>query len=239
MASELNVGSVTATAGNSTFTQAASDQSGAAAVKAVGTSYSTNKALHAYINTANANRSLLYVENSAGAVLDINGTGLATFANGIAVTTGGVAFPATQSASADANTLDDYEEGFYEPTITCATSGGYTTSSYTQLSYTKIGRLVHVQGYINVSAEDGTPSGDISMSLPFAVAALVGDSEYTAGNIHLRDHGGTVDNINLIAMGSGSTASFSKVAEDGTQVWMDETNVDTAFNFWVGLTYCA
>ena len=44
-----------------------------------------------------------------------------------------VAFPATQSASADANTLDDYEEGSWTPTVS-ATAGSIT--SYTCLLYT-------------------------------------------------------------------------------------------------------
>ena len=37
----------------------------------------------------------------------------------------GITFPATQSASTDANTLDDYEEGTWTPTI-AASSGSIT-----------------------------------------------------------------------------------------------------------------
>jgi len=51
----------------------------------------------------------------------------------------GITFPATQSASSDANTLDDYEEGTW--TATDVSGAGLTLTNTTQ-RYTKIGRLV-------------------------------------------------------------------------------------------------
>ena len=51
----------------------------------------------------------------------------------------GITFPATQSASTDANTLDDYEEGTWTPTD--GSGAGLTFTSITA-TYTKIGRLV-------------------------------------------------------------------------------------------------
>ena len=40
----------------------------------------------------------------------------------------GITFPATQSASTDANTLDDYEEGTFTPILT-TTGTGFTRST--------------------------------------------------------------------------------------------------------------
>lgn len=51
----------------------------------------------------------------------------------------GIKFPATQSASSDANTLDDYEEGTWTPTLNSFTTTGTLTLTGT---YTKVGRLV-------------------------------------------------------------------------------------------------
>jgi hypothetical protein len=52
----------------------------------------------------------------------------------------GITFPATQSASSDANTLDDYEEGTWTPTD--ASAAGLTlTTQYAK--YTKIGNMVY------------------------------------------------------------------------------------------------
>ena len=55
----------------------------------------------------------------------------------------GITFPASQSASSDANTLDDYEEGTWIPVVADNTVGGNTgTSTVTNANYTKIGRQV-------------------------------------------------------------------------------------------------
>jgi hypothetical protein len=54
----------------------------------------------------------------------------------------GVKFPATQSASSDANTLDDYEEGTWSPTLT-ASSGSATYSGLNAGTYQKIGNRVN------------------------------------------------------------------------------------------------
>ena len=52
----------------------------------------------------------------------------------------GITFPATQSASTDANTLDDYEEGTWTPSWN-VTGGTWAASSYVA-TYTKTGRQV-------------------------------------------------------------------------------------------------
>jgi len=51
----------------------------------------------------------------------------------------GISFPATQSASSNANTLDDYEEGTW--TATDVSGAGLSFTNTTQI-YTKIGRVV-------------------------------------------------------------------------------------------------
>jgi hypothetical protein len=84
----------------------------------------------------------------------------------------GITFPATQSASSDANTLDDYEEGTWTPTIT-AESGSFTTTSYTSANctYVKIGKKVvcNIRWQID-SFGTGSVSCKIS-GLPFAIGS--------------------------------------------------------------------
>lgn len=78
----------------------------------------------------------------------------------------GVTFPATQSASSDANTLDDYEEGTFTPTFASG-AGSFTTTSVTG-NYTKIGRFVNVYITFTITTV-GTASGALSYTgLPFA-----------------------------------------------------------------------
>jgi hypothetical protein len=95
-------------------------------------------------------------------------------ASGISVIGGSVLFPATQAASADANALDDYEEGTWTPDFTFATAGDLAKTFSTQLgSYTKIGRLVHLVFDLATSAFTyTTASGSVSISTsPFTSMA--------------------------------------------------------------------
>lgn len=91
--------------------------------------------------------------------LTLESTTTATVGTTLTVTGGKIAFPATQSASADTNTLDDYEEDTWTPTY-----GGYTGSvTTTTAKYTKIGDLVCC-----VLAFTGTSNaGDLTFTLPF------------------------------------------------------------------------
>ena len=55
----------------------------------------------------------------------------------------GITFPATQSASSNANTLDDYEEGTWTPAITGSTTVGSCTYTAQNGTYVKIGTYVY------------------------------------------------------------------------------------------------
>jgi hypothetical protein len=81
----------------------------------------------------------------------------------------GIAFPATQSASSDANTLDDYEEGTFTPVVADATTGGNVSSSVFSGTYTKVGRLVTVQISLSNIDTTGLTSGNTlyCRGLPF------------------------------------------------------------------------
>jgi hypothetical protein len=94
----------------------------------------------------------------------------ASFGNDSIVTANGIKFPATQSASTDANTLDDYEEGTWSPQIRGSTTAGTTTYNAQSAWYTKIGNTVHVGGYVEWTNQTGT--GNLQFSnLPFAASA--------------------------------------------------------------------
>jgi hypothetical protein len=88
----------------------------------------------------------------------------------------GIGFPATQVASTDANTLDDYEEGTFTPTFLLETPG---TSSFTYSTqagvYTKVGRLVTTSVVLATSAASaGTGTGNLQINgLPFTSSSAV------------------------------------------------------------------
>jgi hypothetical protein len=122
--------------------------------------------------------------------------------NGI-ISANGIAFPATQSASADANTLDDYEEGTWTPAQgTGLTVNGAFTSSGT---YTKIGRLVYVKGTLsgatNISCAQ---NGQLCTGLPFVPIA--------GENIGISIDQGRLALTGCSALGSSAVQSVEGIA---------------------------
>jgi len=110
-------------------------------------------------------------------------TGQATIPT-INLTGGQIVFPATQSASADANTLDDYEEGTWTPTVFIGATG-VTSYHFQYGSYTRVGRIVHANCWVRVNVK-GAATGSISIrGLPFNVANS--SANYTAGTIGYQD----------------------------------------------------
>jgi len=91
------------------------------------------------------------------------GLGTAVPSSGI-----GISFPATQSASSDANTLDDYEEGTWTP---ADASGASLSITINRANYTKIGRLVYVFAYIEYPVNASAAVIQLS-GLPFAIPTL-------------------------------------------------------------------
>jgi hypothetical protein len=99
----------------------------------------------------------------------------------------GISFPATQSASSDANTLDDYEEGTWTPTIEGTSTAGTGTYSYQVGRYIKIGKQVTVSCYLLWTAHTG--SGNLRFTnLPFTsenVTAQYSSASFYVSNIAL------------------------------------------------------
>lgn len=75
---------------------------------------------------------------------------------------GQLRFPASQSPSSDANTLDDYEEGSWTP------AGNVVTLTVNAAKYIKIGKIVHAWFDVTWPSTSDTSSSQIR-SLPFVV----------------------------------------------------------------------
>jgi len=87
---------------------------------------------------------------------------------------GRLEFPATQNASSNANTLDDYEEGTWTPVFTAQTGTlGSVTYENRSATYTKIGNTVFITCTFYTSAfAAGTGTGDLLIGgLPFTTAS--------------------------------------------------------------------
>lgn len=86
----------------------------------------------------------------------------------LTLTGGKIAFPATQQASADPNTLDDYEEGTWTPVYSPASGAfGSLTMDYQGIdpSYTKVGEVVTLDFICRTSAITvGTAGGQLRIT---------------------------------------------------------------------------
>ena len=99
------------------------------------------------------------------------------------------------------NKLDDYEYGSYTVTATPETAGSQTLhAAYRTLTYTKIGRLVKVQGNVYIST-NSSAAGSTLFSLPFASSnteqsksySVLGTGSYpTPSAISLMSAGGSM-----------------------------------------------
>ena len=147
--------------------------------------------VHAFLNGAGATRMTL---NSSSNLVLAGGT---AGANGV-----GLTFPATQSASSDANCLDDYEEGTWTPTLN---SGTFSSAS---CRYTKIGNMVTI--FFDVTV--GTGGGNQITNLPFAANAnsTVANGIYTNNQDYAA---GTTAPV-VVVGGSSSTLFFRTVGDN-------------------------
>jgi hypothetical protein len=124
----------------------------------------------------------------------------------------GIQFPATQAASSNANTLDDYEEGTWTPSL-----GGNTTYTQQDGKYIKIGRTVFVEGHLQINAI-GTGSTSLVSGLPFT-----SDSQPTGirATLSVNYFNAVANNIIYPALylnSSATTAQFQAIAAAGTSM---------------------
>ena len=132
---------------------------------------------------------------SAGAAITFN-TGLEVLASGKARAKNGLLFG---TDSAVANVLDDYEEGTFTPSGT-----GVNTSSSVG-AYTKIGRVCHVQIWIEAN---GNTAGHLG-GLPF-VSGIGGANFLGVGSVGFQN--GTVHSI----MTTGNTGGWYMYASNNS-----------------------
>lgn len=166
---------------------------------------------------------------SAGNVLV--GTTSTTANGGVLQVSNGITFPATQSACADANTLDDYEEGTFTPTIVGATTAGTGTYTAQVGRYTKIGRAVKFTVYLLWTAHTGTGTMSVS-GLPFtATSAANTPASVVTSNITLPV--GTICAA-LISNSTTSVSLYSSPTGGGALALLD---LDTAATLYLAGSY--
>jgi hypothetical protein len=83
---------------------------------------------------------------------------------------GQIQFPATQNASANANTLDDYEEGTWTPTLTWGGNSVGLTYAQRDGTYTRVGNIVSINFTIVLSSKGSSTGVGALSGLPFSTS---------------------------------------------------------------------
>ena len=115
----------------------------------------------------------------------------------------GITFPATQSASTNVNTLDDYEEGTWTPSV-----GGTATYTAQTGTYTKIGNTVTAICDITINVL-GTGTAVRVDGLPFSVSGTAGAFVYYFAGIatNMIYLAGTLSGTSVIFTGTSAAAA--------------------------------
>jgi hypothetical protein len=180
-------------------------------------------------STANNNNALFFASDVSSPTtrLTLNNNGALVLQGGDTSASGvGVAFPATQSASSNANTLDDYEEGTWTPAMAGSTTN--PTVSYTSRTgeYVKIGNTVYFRMQLQISSVSAQGTGGIQITgLPYTAAGSyenvctigyndVFDTAFqvgyvTGGSIQVIPRGVTQANAQYGTPASDSTSNLS------------------------------
>jgi hypothetical protein len=152
----------------------------------------------------------------------------------ISLTSGALKFPATPINSADADTLDTYEEGTFTPTLTFGGNAAGVSYNGQLGRYIKVGKLVWIHIRLGLS-DKGSSTGNLKyLGLPFTSKNVtsyqsplsIGYSEYLTFNdipaYSIPENNTTIDCLESV---SGNIAAFL-------------TNADYADNTFVRLAGC-
>jgi hypothetical protein len=239
MASELTVGGITASGDASSKLTADSDSTGALLWVRKGSSIGAGAVVSVGLDSLNSAHTTVVPMAIRGNPLTIiadavrgvfSSTGLAV--TGTVSPSGGIQFPATQAASADANNLDDYEEGSWTPSL-----GGDTTYTTQDGQYTKVGRLVNISCNLQVnvlgtgstSSISGLPFTSGSTLNPMANGAVGYFASLAVAPVHI---GAYVEQAATTMLIPGTTAAASS-ASPALSVFGDSARIDITATYFI------
>jgi hypothetical protein len=233
--------SISVTAGNVTLTTAnnADDQARNALLIFTGTPGTTRtvtcpnvEKLYWVINSCSDGSAITFTAG-AGATITVpatcsaliycdGATNVGNFTHRVAVGSG-IHFPATQSASADANDLDDYEEGTFTPGLAFGGASVGITYAVQVGRYVKVGRLVSITSFHVTLTNNGSSSGAATATgLPFATSAATN----AHSNFAFAGFGFASASGSLQAYVTPSGTSITLQEQGGVGISLTEANID-------------
>jgi len=124
-------------------------------------------------------------------------------------------------------------EGTWTPTLIGSTTAGTQTYSVQVGTYIKIGKLIHIQGYVAISAKDAAMAGDLRVGgLPFATSTATNNYGSISTSVFigltlgsgLTQVGLRIDPntsyLTVVASGSATAAAVVTVANTATTAYI-------------------
>jgi beta-mannanase len=143
----------------------------------------------------------------------------------------GVTFPATQSNSSNANTLDDYEEGTWTPSV-----GGTATYNAQVGYYTKIGNVVTVAFDMYILSI-GTGSATTISGLPFTTANNTAYNENGSAVAYFADLDTTVTYLTAVVNKNSTSLHFDGLTIAGTSMTTSISAFKNGTDLYCTITY--
>ena len=171
------------------------------------------------------------------ALTKVRGLGLGTLDDNITFSTAGKGVHLGVTSATSSNLLDDYEEGTWTPGLTL---GGTACTVTSEGNYTKVGRMVTVNMFIQVTnTNSGSGTAHVT-NFPFAVADLMSNTSVEAN--------GSVSLWNGFGTGMSFVSFFAQTSQQGelqgisssTATASDpltNTHIDSSCDFRASVTY--
>ena len=171
-------------------------------------------------NAATDNAVGLHIQQDGnGASIELSGAGNC-----------GIKFPATVGPSSDVNTLDDYEEGTWTPTMTFGGNSVSVAYAIQSGRYTKVGRLVQIECKLELS-NNGSSTGTAAIGgLPFTPA---GDSAGCGDT----DNVSFANQLSFMIVGSAVLVYLNESTEGGARTTITEGEVANDAQIRIMVTY--
>ena len=146
---------------------------------------------------------------------------------------GGVYLGGTGSA----NKLDDYEEGTFTPSVAASTTDPTVTYVTQAGRYTKIGNVVNIRLFIQISAISGG-SGSVEIAnLPFTINNSGIYSGFVIGNMRYIDIPSNVVQVNVNGGGGASAVTLRTIFDNADWGTIPIGNVGSSFSLYLSGTY--